>query len=156
MVFAMIGLVGVLALALLVAVARARKLATKITDAHTLIGKLTRDYARENIKRETLFESIESIVNERNAIMEQYHRQAAEHASAQDMMMREVKVVSMQYDSMSNAVLDAKDLEAAKKAAKRKLRRNELLSRIAEDFQEHHVKERPTRENSEKEGVDRV
>jgi len=96
------------------------------------------EYAALQKKHAEVFASVESIVAERNAIMEQYHRQAAEHANAQDMMMREVKLLTMQYEWLAGRVKAAPDLAAAQALAARPLRRNALLVQIAEDFQNEH------------------
>lgn len=118
---------------------RSRAERKKLDDAGVLVRKLTKDYVGMHNKHKSLFESIEAIVAERNGVMQDYHEQAAQHASAQDMMMREIKVVSQQYDSLSRAVREAPDLATAQKLAARKLRTNETLAQIASDFQEKHV-----------------
>lgn len=126
---------------------RTRAERKKLDHAADLVRKLTKDYAGISNKHRSLFESIEAIVAERNNIMQSYHEQAAQHASAQDMMMREIKVVAQQYDALSRAVREAPDLAEAQKFASRKLRTNDLLAQIAADFQASHVSpgERSTR-----------
>src|SRR3989304_3790077 len=74
------------------------------------------EYAALQKKHAEVLASVESIVAERNAIMEQYHRQAAEHANAQDMMMREVKLLTMQYEWLPGPATTAPGPGAARAA----------------------------------------
>jgi hypothetical protein len=114
----------------------------QLTESEQLCGQL-KDFGSEyqalHKKHAELFAMVDSIVKERNDIMEQYHRQASEHANAQDMMMREVKVLTTQYERLASLVKNATDLDTAQKLAQRPLRKNELLAQIAEDFRNEHV-----------------
>jgi hypothetical protein len=107
--------------------------------ALSLVRKLTQDYATATAKHESLAGVIGSIVEERNGIMERYHRQATEHASAQDIMLRENERIAQQYSRLVAAVAAAPDLAAAQNLCKRPLRRHPLLEELAADFREKHV-----------------
>lgn len=104
-----------------------------------LVTRLTANYADLQRKKDEIFDRIESIVAERTTALNFYHVQAAEHANAQDMMMREIASYEHQYEGLRQRVAAATTLDAAHAAAARRLRRNASLALLADEFRGSHV-----------------
>jgi hypothetical protein len=88
-------------------------------------------------RADNYFNTIAEIERERNGWTELHTRMTAEHGRAQDMMMREIQLVTVQYEQRRRAVLlalEAGDVEVARTAAAVQLRRNAALEAIAHEF----------------------
>lgn len=94
---------------------------------------------RQRRRADEYFGKIESVVTEAREMTALYLRTGAEHAAAQDMMMREIERLCLQYAALQKQVWAAETLETAKQAAKSPLRRNATLKVIADEFRDKHV-----------------
>lgn len=88
-------------------------------------------------KAEEYFGVIEGIEQERNRAHSILDQSNAEHGAAQDMMMREIQSVAIQYSRRATQILkalDANDLDAVRTAAATPLRASREVARVAEEF----------------------
>lgn len=126
------------------AASSAADLTGEVVDLREQIDRERKLSAEERRQRQEINARIGGILAERDSRTKLYYEQAAAHANAQSMMLRERERISVQFTRLRMLVLQAKTLEEAQAPAQRDLQKNPAIEQVAADFRETHIE--PNRE----------